>query len=215
MNVAQAGPDPIAAKTLLYTTIGAVAAVVAALAGIVSVLYARRGPTREDLKRVENNTEETATHVDAVRKHISRVDSHFAEQKSRALLEEQASLLFISVNFTGFVDEPAELRVELQDPSAIPLRIDLTNSEGFVSGGAECKPAGPLVFTATVDPAAANAWYNHGYSFTQSKQVRVRILLRFQGVEDLHERTLRLKKILAARPGTPVKDAWIWAAESD
>jgi len=215
MSVPQTSSDPIAAKTLLYTIIGAVAAVVAALAGIVSVLYARRGPTREDLRRVESNTEETAKHVDAVRVHISRVDSHFAEQKSREQIEAQASLLFISVNVIGFVREPVELRIELQDPSAIPLRIDLTSSEGFVSGGAECKPAGPLAFTATFDPAVVLAWYNHGYSMTQKKAVQVRILLRFQGVEDLMERTLYLKQVLADRPGAPPQKAWMWAVDTD
>jgi hypothetical protein len=207
----QASPDPIAAKTLLYTIIGAVAAVVAAFAGIVSVLYARRGPTREDLKRVESHTEETAMHVDAVRKHISRVDDHFAELTSRGLLEEQASLLFVSVTVTGFVDEPAELRIELQDPSAIPLRIDLTNSEGFVSGGAECKPADPLVFVAIVGPAVAIAWYNRGRKVVESRRVSVRILLRFQGVEDFMERDLYLKQVPATRPGAPANYGLKWA----
>jgi len=215
MSVAQTSPDPIAAKTLLYTIIGAVAAVVAAFAGIVSVFYARRGPTREDLKRVETNTEETAKHVDAVRKHISRVDSHFAEQKSRNVLEEKASLLFISVNVIGFVDEPAELRIELQDPSALPLRIDLASMEEFVSGSAECEPVEPLIFKATVDPGVALAWYNRGRTVTGAKHVRVRILVRFLGVEDFMERSFFLKRILADRPGVPPRKAWMWAVDAD
>jgi hypothetical protein len=212
MIVAQASPDPIAARTLLYTIIGACAAVVAAFAAIVSVLYARRGPTREDLKRVESNTEVTARHVHAVREHISRVDSHFAEQKTRELLEEQASLLFISVNVIGFVNDPVELRIELQDSSAIPLRIDLTSPEGFVAGSAECRPADPLVFVAIVDPAVALAWYDRGRDVVGSKSVSVRILLRFQGVEDFLERSLYLKQVPAKRPGSP-NSALKWAIE--
>jgi hypothetical protein len=211
MNFAQASPDPIAVKTLLYTIIGAVAAVVAAIAGIVSVLYARRGPTRDDLRRVEINTEETAIHVDAVRKHISRVDSHFAEQKSREELEEKASLLFISVDVTGFVDEPAELRIELQDPSASPLSIVLTKLEGFVSGSAECNLAGPLVFTAKVEPAVAATWFSRCREVAGSRHAGVRILLRFQGVEDFMERSFFLSQVAGNRSGWAPGCALKWA----
>jgi hypothetical protein len=64
--------DPIAVAGLVVGTKGAAAAVAAAI-------YARASPTKADLQRVEDNTAESARHIDAVRKQLAeqeRRDGH-------------------------------------------------------------------------------------------------------------------------------------------
>jgi hypothetical protein len=71
--------DPIAVASLVVGVIGTGAAIVAAY-------YSKKAPSREDLKRVEFNTAQSATAIEAVKAHISKVEDHLSEQNKRETL---------------------------------------------------------------------------------------------------------------------------------
>jgi hypothetical protein len=140
--------DRIAVAGLVIGSIGAAAAVAAAI-------YARASPTKADLKRVEDNTAESARHIDAVRNQL-------AEQDRRDGLISRAQRVSISVFANDRASQPLTLRFRLKESQVCLSRIDLINRANMYFGTFACKREEDGSFSASVDAAVAAQWFNSG-----------------------------------------------------
>jgi len=168
--------DPIAVGGLIVGAIGAIAAVIGAIAAIYAARYAKASPTKEDLERVEQNTADSAKHIDAVR-------GHLAEQEKRGLLLDKAARVSISATASGYGTDPLVLKLILKD-IAVKLRsIDLINRIGSPLGSYDCTQIETLIFSTAIDPIMAGKWFNEGEinNDQRFRLLRIRALLEIEG----------------------------------
>lgn len=226
-------PDPIAAKTLWYTILsayaaiaGAVIALLAAIAAAWALYYAKHGPSKEDLKRVEDNTKETATHVKAVRQHtsetadhieavkdhIASVDDHVTEMRKSEALSDELYRLSVLVTGGGRVAGPLNLTFTLQDADVTLHRVELVNDNKVLAGVADCVRSQPLVFTAAINPVLANQWFNSSKpeSHAPDRSLGFRLLLTLKGDEAYKSYIVWMRQASQQGPGGPGTSENIW-----
>lgn len=116
--------------------VGTCAAIIAALAASKALSYAKDAPTKDDLARVEQNTAETAGHIEKVRSHIARVDERQAQQYDTELLRETARHISIHVKGAYGNAGPMTLYFAAEDPNVILLSAQLRNESGSIFGQA-------------------------------------------------------------------------------
>ena len=154
--------DPITFWTLFFTVVGAVAAVAAAIFGAWALYYAKRGPSREDLQRVEQNTAETAKHVDAVREHTAATEVHLAIQEKQAALSSRAALVSIAASGSGSSGLPLDVKFSITDSDFRLRRIDMLNRRGNPIGTRICREEAPSTFSVTLGVDVIEKWVNEG-----------------------------------------------------
>lgn len=152
-----------------------VATILAAVFAGIAAWFGWKAPTKKDLERVEKNTATTSTHLEHVHTNIKQMDSRFAEQQARDVLNVKAQQISIAVRGEDDWGTPLHLRLALKDPKVSLSRLDLYNEDGTHFGSAECEEVDPLVFSATIDPGVAMQWYFGG---TELNMVHRRLSLR-------------------------------------
>ena len=193
--------DPLAKWNFILTVVSAVAAVAAALIGGWTLYYAKRGPSKDDIQRVEVNTAETSRHIEAVR-------GHLAGQEERTALQNRANRVSIAVSAQGPGDQPLSLHFVLNDPAVVLQRIDLINERDMLAGFVECVAAEPLTFTATVDPRLVERWFQSGRTdgHLNWMLLNVRAYIGI-GAEDA-ARTFAVRLIQASNDRSWILDGW-------
>jgi hypothetical protein len=147
--------DGVAISGLVVAAVGAVAAVVAAV-------FSALAPSRKDLKRVEENTQETSARVGNVETHIKSVDDRLKEQLARETVEAAAKKVSITAN--GEQDsEQFRFVFVLADPEVTLVSIDLLNEAGALFGSLPCRVGEPGTFGAVADNRLVGKWYNAGW----------------------------------------------------
>ena len=116
---------------------------------------------------------------------MDAVRGHLAEQNRRESLLDQAGKVSISVKASGFSTDPLELRFTLKDPGVKLLRIDLINRLDTPTGSADCIQVEPLIFSTTIDPQIAGAWFQAGdfHGSVDNRLLRVRAILEIEGAQ--------------------------------
>lgn len=205
--------DPIAFWTLVFTIIGAVAAVAAALFGAWALYYAKRGPSKEDIERVERNTAQTAEHIDAVREHSAATEGHLAQQRRRETLLALVNRVSVSVNAGGPTAEPLLLRFILTDADVELLSIDLINSDKMVFGSFPCASSEPSHFEVTIPSDAIQRWFHASANNVNGRRAQLRLHLRLGNQEA--DRTLSADMGQVSQQKTPGVQTWetVWVLE--
>jgi hypothetical protein len=197
--------DPIAYWTFVFTIIGAVAAVAAALFAAWGLYYAKRGPSKEDLQRVEDNTAQTARHVDAVREHTAASEAHLADQGKRELLLAQARRVSITAHGSGFNDMPLLLGFSVKDPDVKLRRIDMINKHGLPLGTLDCSEEAPLTFSVKMDPEVYSKWFSGSDVQGSIDQMVLRLCAYFEIGGDETNKTFSIsmsQNLREKQPGT-------------
>ena len=160
---------------------GTCAAIVAAIAAIWTLIYAREAPTKEDLQRVEDNTATTASHVERVRSHMAKVDARQQEQHQEELTREAARHISIYVKGEYGNAGPMMLRFTIQNPTVVLLNVQLKNELGATFGQADCVQLGLQEFTADFNVLDIQKWYESATTTDmQGRRVlMIRARLRF------------------------------------
>ena len=161
--------DFIAILTLVFTIIGAFAAVLAAF-------FAKGSATKADLERLERATAESVRQLDAVRaQHEEKM-----QREAQLALFDRAS---IAVEARGPSGEPLLFRLTLNDAGMELLRVDLLNADHTQSGSFACSPTDPSCFFAKVDHEALRNWFGASSEGSNGKRVQLRAHLRLDGQE--------------------------------
>ena len=169
MNPLQLNADQISEVNLGLTAVATVAAAVAAYCGL-------KGPSREDLKRVERLTKEatehvsavrdhtaaTAKHVDAVREHTAATERHFATREKQDALSARAALVPIKASGSGPDGLPLDVKFLVEDPEVKLRRIDMLNRRGNPIGTLTCRTEEPSTFSVTLGADVLHKWFGEG-----------------------------------------------------
>lgn len=204
----QSAPDPIAVKTLWWTIVSAVAAIVSALAAGFAVYLGLKAPTKEDLKRIEENTHETSIHIDAAREHL-------ACEAQRTALQTRASRVSVEVTGWGELYKPLTMRFTLNDTGAILFRVDLINEHHMLTGSALCVAAAPLHYAVEVTPEVVRDWYYSGniVSGALGRLLQIRAHLRIIDEETSRTFSVRLVRDNRPNPSRPGLTEAFWTVE--
>jgi hypothetical protein len=150
----------------LLALVGTGAGVVGAIAAILAAKYAKGGPTKGDLARVEQHTMETANR-------LTKVDERLDQQHNQDLLVSMAWRVSIDVKGQGIADEPFTLHFALKSADVELMSVELLNEAKMQFGSCECSLVGPQLFTCVVNPTAMRSWFSGG---TKTAQYNCRLL---------------------------------------
>lgn len=180
-----------------------VVATIAMMAACAAALFALKGPSRQDLERVEKNTAATAEQITAVRGHIAKVEDHLGIQNSRAELTAAGNKVSISVAGEGWYQLPIPISLTLVDPDITLISLDLINDSELLSGNVKCTRASETTFTAVIDGSQFAVWFNSGKSVdTIDKHlVFLRVNMKIGGLDV--SKNLPVKATLEMRRNSP------------
>jgi hypothetical protein len=114
-----------------------VVAVIAALAAIVAAIFAFKAPSKDDLKRVENQ---------------------LATQNRREEILVESQRVSITVNGEGLDREDITLEFCVGNRNVVMQTVELVNRKDLRSGSASCVDRGTGRFAATFKPAEISGW---------------------------------------------------------
>jgi len=116
----------------------------------------------------------TAVGVIALMKAAPRASSSTAEAEQGMTLLP-AGRLSMTVAAQDRMSNPLNLRFTFNDPSVTLLRIELANQLDKGAATSQCVKEAPRIFVATVEPKAAQRWYNaNSYWYGETKQLPIR-----------------------------------------
>ena len=164
----------------MLVLVSTVAAIIAAIAGVVAVIYSKGAPTKEDLARVEGNT----AHLEEVRAAIASLESRSKRQEDDTVLADRALSVPIIASGQGDNTEPflrLNIRTRPERQNVSFTRVELCNTRGNVSGEVECQssPHDRSWFFTEVPSQLVAKWRSDGRldrGFTTEHVLRVWIL---------------------------------------
>jgi hypothetical protein len=129
---------------------------IAAIAAIIAAYYAKKALTKEDLKRLEANTAETAATVEHLRSHIAQTDEY---DKARELVEAKVRRLDIQAIGSGLRKFPLTMTIDVGDPGVALTHVELLNEADNLFGSFDCTVKDGSQYVATIDDYAIERWF--------------------------------------------------------
>ena len=134
--------------------------VAACIAAIGTIYFGRKSLTKKDLAPMEQNTAQTAEHMEKVRSHMARVDERQGEQYNAELMRETARRISIHVKGAYGNAGPMTVYFTTKDPNVVLQRARLTNESGANFGqAADCVSQAQQQFTADFRLEDIQNWY--------------------------------------------------------
>jgi hypothetical protein len=156
---------------------GTCSAIVAAVAAIWTLIYAKDAPTKEDLKRVEEHTAATSHHLESLNERSSSEDEYGA-------LYSRAGRVPITVRGTADSGQPLTIYLRTNDPTVRFSRVELLNDMGSYYGKAECsKTTNSMEFSFTLEPDAVTHWLSGSTPIGSDIHLTIKVYMFFEGVE--------------------------------
>ena len=154
-----------------------IASIVSAVAAIVAAFYSRRAATRDDLPRVEQNTQ----HLEPASNKVLSIVAPVHPQQEQEAPQAQTERLSIAVAGEAMGEVPLELLLTLQDSSVRVSRVERLSEAGNILGSSPCKATGnALVFKSVLSPEKVRQWWDAGESASEGEArsvLRVHLLL--------------------------------------
>ena len=175
--------DTIARLSLVVSMVAVIVSLVSALAALFAAFYSKRATTKDDLTRVNENTQR----LEQISNKVSSIDTRMHQHKEPEALEAQAQRVSISVEGDALGDVPLELLVTLQDSSVRVSRVERLTEAGSTLGSSPCKATdNALVFKSILAQEKVRQWWDAGESTSDGEArsvLRVYLLLDASGRE--------------------------------
>lgn len=177
--------DPIAVSGLVVAIIGVAVGIVAAVAAIYAAMYAKAAPTKEDLARVEANTE----HLEEVRAGIASMNARLKKQEDVEQLQKRANRVSMAAmgNQSGTV--PFDLMLSLREPKEPNLsltHVELHNEQGNSFGSFPCATNGnQTLYRAAIPMDTMGSWFHAGTpdQLVQRRRLKLKVCMSMNGAE--------------------------------
>ena len=203
-------PNQMALWALIIGVVALLVSGIGTIAAIAAAKFAHDSPTKDDLKRVEENT----AHLLHMKDRIINIDTRSELQAAKDKRGVEAGRLSVSVRANGLQSEPLAITLETKDTSIPLTRIELLNADFNLFGSAPCDRVKECQYVAPVSTKAMSNWF-HGGNPTQNFN-RMRLQLRIWMMIEDDEVYRYLPVVLTSgTTGTPQGNQAAWIIEGD
>lgn len=168
----------------------AVAAIVAAIAAIRTLVYAKEAPTKDDLAKVEKNTAESTAHL--------------RRQTEQDVLRAKVERVPLSVWGQDPQNQNLLVKIKCGDTDAFPTRIDLRNEHGTLFGTCAVVRGPDNEYWTEIDADALVRWRDGGTRVVVGpgySRLVLRIYLVIEGQEGHRDIAASLTQMQMERDG--------------